>query len=776
MIMRSMNSWFLRIYILLLLSVIGFAISDSPWKIDADMYSVLPSGHALKDVDAAEREWSKNVSANFIILIGSENFDKAKNATFLLYDKFAKDKSLEKFEIFADSNALQELRNFFFKNKMRLQTKEFVQTLNTDISKIHRQAFSKIYGANPLVSLENLEQDPFLLSENGMEFIVNNQAAGVWEIRENLRVAKDGEGNSYVLINGKLAQGISPIAGKKNIMNRIKESAKAMEKEHGLRIAFSGIPFHINESSGNAQKEVAVITAISVLSVIFLLFFAFRSGLPLIAAICVIAISILFAASAVHIIFDRIHIFTFVFGTSIIGVSLDYSIHFFSHWKTAKANENGFGIRAKIIACLFLGFLTTQLGYAALMATRFPLLVQIAMFSFFGLLCAFLSVNILFPYFKLPSQSKRVLHIAFVARFFLAVKRYFARNKIMRVIALALLLAVFTHGFMNLKIENNLEDFYTMSKELKNSEKLASEIMNIGTGLFYIVWGSSPEEVLENEESLCANLDTLGSYLAVSAFIPSARTQAEIYNSIERNLLPLYKEQFMQIGFDSATAEARTILLTEEFQKEKDSILNLNSVFPEAMRQAIDRLWIGEINDKYYSAVLILKTKNRDLLKQTQANNAVLVDKVGEIGSELTVISKKIILMMLIAYSISLLFLSFVYGFRASLKILAVPIAASAISISIISLFGISMSFFAVSGIILTLAIGIDYSLFFSKGSGSGEIRFFAVFLSMLSTALSFGLLAFSNFAPVWHLGLSVSIGIFFCFLLSFFLFSRYDW
>ena len=754
-----MNLWFLRLYILLLLCVICPALVGLPWKIDADMYSVLPSGHVLKDIGVAEQKWSKNISANFMLLLNDKDFDKAKEATLLLHSKFAQDPSLEKFEIFADSNALQDLRNFFFENKMRLQTKEFVQTLNTNVSKIQQQAFSKIYGANPLISLEHLDEDPFLLSENGMELIMNNQAIGTWEIRDNLRVAKDSNGNSYILINGKLAEDISPIASKKNIINRIKEYAK----EQNLRIAFSGIPFHVNESSGNAQREVAIITALSMFSVVLLLLFAFRSGIPLIAAVAVTLISVLFAASAVQIIFDKIHIFTFVFGTSIIGLSLDYSIHFFSHWKVATANENGFSIRSKIILCLFFGFLTTQLGYIALMLTRFPLLVQIAAFSFFGLLCAFLSVNILFPYFKLPPQNKRALHIDFVARFFLAIKEYFVGNKIIRTAILTLLAVAFVIGLMNFRIENNLKDFYSMSKELQSYEKLSAEIMNAGTGLFYMVWGSSPEEVLENEEELRSHLDTLGSYLAVSTFVPSAKMQEEIYSSINKHLLPLYKEQFTTLG------------LTIKPQKEENNILDLNSKFPEAIQQTIDKLWLGKIDDKYYSTVLLLKVKDRDSLKKIQINNAILVDKVSEIGSELTAISKKIIFMMLLAYAISLLLLSFAYKFKEALKILLVPLLASVISASAMSLLGFSMSFFAISGTILTLAIGIDYSLFFSKGSGDGKITFFAVFLSMLSTVLSFGLLSFSNFAPVSHLGLSVSIGITSCFLLSFFLFSRYE-
>ncbi len=764
--MRSMNLWFLRFYLLLHLLVIGFAVSGLPWKIDADMYSILPKRYDSEDVSKAESEWNKNNSANFMILLGNKNFEVAKQAVLLLYGEFAENNSLETLEIYADSNAMQRLRNFFFENRMKLQTKEFVQTLSTDINKVRLQAFSKIYGANPLISLDNIDNDPFLLGENGMEYIMNNQMLGSWEIREDMRVAKDND-EFYILINGKLAKNVSSIAGKENVISKIRERAKIIEDDLDLHIAFSGIPFHINESSGKAGREISIITIVSILSVVLLLFFTFRSSFPLIATIGVTLLSALFAASVVHLIFGEIHIFTFVFGTSIIGLGLDYSIHFFSHWKTASANENGFSIRSKIILCLALGFFTTQLGYIALMTTQFPLLGQMAFFSSSGLLSVFLSVNILYPYFKLPAQDKRIL--PFVC------KRKFANNNTIRVIVFILLAVVLALGFLNLKMKNNLQEFYTMSKKLQDSEMLAAKITNAGAGLFYIVTGNSPEETLENEEILRSHLDSLSSYLAVSTFIPSAKSQAKVYNSINEYLLPLYAEQFMQIGFDSLTAKNKTIELTENFQKNRNKILTLDDTLPAIIRQTVDKLWIGEINGKYYSAVLLLKVKDKESLKKMQINNAILIDKRNEMETELTALSKKIIYMMLAAYAVSLIFLSFIYNFKSSVKILAIPLLASAMAAAIMSLFGISMSFFAVAGMILTLAIGVDYCLFFSKGSGNRDVRFFAVFLSMLSTVLSFGLLSFSGFTPVSHLGISVSIGIISCFLLSFFLLFHHE-
>jgi len=290
-----------------------------------------------------------------------------------------------------------------------------------------------------------------------------------------------------------------------------------------------------------------------------------------------------------------------VFGTSIIGLSLDYSIHFFSHGKISS-----------IFQCLALGFLTTQLGYLALITTQVPLLCQIAAFSIFGLLSSFLSVNILFPRFNLPPQNRRIPAVC----------------KINKAVVFAVVAAILAFGLPKLKIENKLQEFYTMSKELQNSEMLAAKVMNMGTGSFYIVSGNSPEETLENEENLRSHLDS--NYMAVSAFVPSAKLQTKVYNSIEKNLLPLYEKQFIQLGFDSATAKNKAVMPV-------DKILTLDDPMPAVIKQAVDKLWIGEVDGKYYSAVVLLKASD----KRPQIDNAILVDKKSEIEAGLHPFPKK---------------------------------------------------------------------------------------------------------------------------------------
>ena len=63
-----------------------------------------------------------------------------------------------------------------------------------------------------------------------------------------------------------------------------------------------------------------------------------------------IFISIGTAFCVTHLIFGNIHLITLVFGTSLIGSCLDYTVHYFINWKcSVELDTNSF--IALIIAC-----------------------------------------------------------------------------------------------------------------------------------------------------------------------------------------------------------------------------------------------------------------------------------------------------------------------------------------------------------------------------------------------------------------------------------------
>jgi predicted exporter len=718
-----MNSLFLKFWILIHVVVISIALCTLPWKIEANFTEIIATSKA-------EKAWMQNNSSSFAILVGHEDFETAKNSAMEFYDYFSKDSSLKYLELFIDDSALDDLRAFFFKYRYQLQSGKFIAA---DIKEIKAEALSRIYGLS-IASLENLELDPFLLGEN---WLFELASFGNFKIIDDMRVA-ELNGVNYILLTGKIAH--QPFL---EILEKMREKATAV----------SGIPFHVYESSSNAKREITIIATISMALIVFLIICLFRSPFPLFSMVGMILIASLFAASATRLVFGEIHILTFVFGTSLIGISTDYALHFFAHWKAG--GKNGFEVRSQIISCISLSFLTTMLGYTALMLTPFPLLRQMALFSFAGLLSAFLTVAILFPYVK-PSHPTK-----FRAPFFLGISKL----KIPFLIA-ACLIAV--PGLSRLQIKNDVAGFYSMSKELKHSEYLMSQVMNSGSGLFYLVQGSSPEETLANEEALCSKLDSIGNYLALTKFLPSVATQQKTYSFIEQNLLLPADSMLLELDFDSSAIYA----MRNDFAASKGKFLTSLAELPAVFRQAAERLWLGEIDGTYYSIAIPLEPKKKSEYAAINLPNVEFIDKANSVDAELTGISKMALLLMLAAYALVFALLCFLYGLKTASQIVAVPLLAVITAVSIMSIYGKPLTFFAVNGIILTLAIGIDYALFFAKGKGDISVISTGTLFSMLTTLLAFGTLSFSSFVPVASFGLAAFLGIFGCFFFTILLYS----
>ena len=133
------------------------------------------------------------------------------------------------------------------------------------------------------------------------------------------------------------------------------------------------------------------------IAVVLLLLLVFGSMRPLLLGVMTLALAITAAYTVVHLVFGEVHILALVFGSSLIGSVIDYSIHFFAdrfrdpeHWTPASAVPH-------VGPAILLGLTTTLVGYLVLAAVPFPGLEQIAVFCMTGLVVGCGCVLCLYP-------------------------------------------------------------------------------------------------------------------------------------------------------------------------------------------------------------------------------------------------------------------------------------------------------------------------------------------------------------------------------------------
>ena len=752
----------LTIPLLLLVSVFFLG----PVKINTMLFDMLPRSRQAREVMEADMILGEKNSRELVILAEAPDFHNAKKGAALLYAEFEHSPDFEKSSFYFDPSVMAEFSQYLYDYRFVIAGKETLSLLESGrAGEIAEDALASAFGAFNFIPLTHVENDPFFLAERRMGDLLTSSllSGGSLSLKEDV-LAAEKDGTWYVLLRMTLVPGAVSVSSSKNAVGKIYTAAAAVkESVADLEFYFSGVPFHSYESSSGAQREISLISTITLIIILFLFLFVFRSPLPVISSILAAGVSLALAASAALLVFREIHIITFVFGTTLIGTCVDYSVHFFVHWKGNPALKNGAQIRSRTAESIIMCVISTEISFFVFLLAPFPILKQFAVFSMTGLLSSFLTCFCIYPRFRMPGLSARQTNVSFITLRLSGISLPWTTRAAL-VIGIAVVSLVFlVFNYSKIKIENDISSLYTMSDSLLESEKRAAQVLDYGSlGWYFIVTGTNPEEILEHEESLAVRLEkeieqgNLGSYLGTSVFVPSINHQKKTYEAMKA-LLPLVPAQFEYLGFPPHYAES----FYNEFAAPLQYCLPEDAPFPAG----IDNLWIGQQGENYYSCVLLLHPAADEAVFRFIAEEfdfVHFINKAKDISSDLDTLTKTMLLFFLAAYLVISVVIFFVFPWRDSLKICVVPLFMVLVTMAGLVFNGIHLGFFPAAALVLVFGLGLDYIFYMisKKHERDKNLTSLAVVVSFLTTLLSFGALALSSFVPIHIFGLTVSAGL----------------
>ena len=750
---------------LLLALLLSFFFARPP-RFNTSLLDILPPSHSLKSVGQADAVLSANTSRAATVLAYAEDFSAAKAAATYLYEHAP---YFDEATLYVDAAATEGLTDFLFANRFNLLEAQTVAQLeNGDAELFAQDALARIYGAFTLTDSSLLADDPFdLTGTTLLRFLRAAQNGGAMAVKDGV-LAAEHDGVWYVMLRGSFSPAALSLAGKHSAVKELYAQCRSLTQTTGVCFAFSGVPFHSYESSSQAQRQVSVISAIGIVLVVLLFLAIFRSPLPAIVSAAAVVLSCGIGLAAVLLFFRQIHILTFVFGTTLIGTCVDYSIHFFVHWKGDAAVRDGAEIRQKILRGVGISFLSTEICFAALFLSPFPFLQQVAAFLFFGLLCAFLTVTCLFPYLPLPPAETRTIALLRTQSALRLNAPFLAVFRTLPLVLAMGAVVVLANNRSSVKIDNNLRDMYTMSDHLLESEKITAQVLDYGSvGWYFLIEGETAQDVLQTEEAFTALLaqaqadGKLHSYLATSDFVPSRARQERSYAACAQ-LLPLAAAQYDVLGFSDDGTEAAAFS-ADYASRARQSVLPDQADMPAILQSVTKSLWIGAIGDRWYSCVLPLHTDDEAYFRALAASvpGVYFVNKTADIGAELNALTAMMLKLLAAAFAAVLVLLCFCYPPKTVACITAIPVITVLVTFAALCLSHISIGFFSVTGVVLVFGLGLDYVIYAIEGKKSdGALNSLAILVSFVTPALSFGALALINFAPVHTIGLTVFVGL----------------
>ena len=727
---KLLAAWILYHAAVLIFFLSALIIFRNKIGIDSDLFNLVPKSISMASVKKADEKMMSVTSQNVFVLVANEDFDKAKQVAEAVYSQLEDSRNFESLSLYNDVSAMGEITDFLYKYRSFLideKTADAILDTDDGAENFALEALSKAYGGFTMLPLDNIDTDPFLLTEYHLQnYLTALQNAGTAMSVKDGVLASKFEGKWYIMIRGVLSRAGSKLASKNNAITEIyKACDSALDKTDGTNgtddatsFVFSGTPFHSHESSNSASREISIIATVSMLAVILLLIFIFRSVKPLVFSVASILISLGVAVLATLAVFHKMHVITLVFGTSLIGSCIDYSLHFFTHWAANKELKSSIEIRNQIFSGLLMAIISTGICFAILLFAPFTILKQMSFFCLTGLISSFLTTIALYPYIRLPEQRGNVRFTKGFSKLISTMQqKKVGRSVIILLFALSCLSILVFHK--NVRVKNNLLTLYDMKGRLLQDEITASQVIQYTPGGWYIVSGDTEEEALENEEKLRQQFEEMTQgqvgYVSTSSFVPSKAVQEKSRRAYKKLLEYYGFEQLSNLGFEEAEASDYIMSLLADYSFSKDEHVSFESGnIPGFLESAISSAWLGNVDGKYFTVLLPTRVTDyanyRSLAEQDQ--NVYFISKSQDISADLDSLTIMIFKFFIVAYILMFIMLRFFYSWKQAFKIISVPFLIILVVLAVFAAFKIDMEFFSVTGLILVFGLGLDYIIY----------------------------------------------------------------
>ena len=729
-----------RILFVLILVTLGVLVLFKPAHTETNILKAIFSSKS----DNLLVDLSSRFSAKINIIVESNDFEKAEEVSKTIYAKIDKTKMKS-----SDANITEIIEEYekYHNNLLSNQTRKYL--INKQYDKVEENAYEALY--NPVIPpVGSIEDDPFLLlTDFVMNLNENSQALSSFT-----PIQQNDKFYSLVMLDVDKELALSPTVLNKEV-KKLVDIQKEFSK-NGTKVYLTGAPIHSYFASSHSIFEINLICILSTLFVIGLVFWYFGSLSPLIPIGLSIGLGIYAGYCMTALVFRNIHILTFVFSTTLIGVCVDYSLHYFVALKEGKT---GTEVIKDIFKSLTVSLITTVSAFLILLFADFTLLRQISIFTITGLVTVYGIVVLWYPLWlnrrvgktqcphktdkdafvgqAMPdNNSNEKDHASLHLGIFVSKPRLTAQL-LSCLIAILLIIGLFHTHF-----DDNIKNMYTPPKTLLNAEKLFTEIAGTSADIsIFVVKGNNLEELLQKEEEIADKLNGI-EYQALSKYIPSEKRQKS--NQILRK--ELYRTKLNDFAI-FLPVQKRSQLISQNYG---NNFLSVNNDF-EFMKKNF-------LIDKNTS-IMVVSGYNGEKIDGVR-----IINFQKDISAQIKHCRRVCLGLLIPIFGLLYLLLAKIYDKKSGLKILLPSICAVILLFGFLGLFGCSINLFHLLAIFLIIGFGLDYSVFrFTNPEKAGD----SVFLSCITTVFSFALLAFAGFKLISSLGTVLSLG-----LLSSYIFS----
>ena len=714
-------------FIFVFLASLGYSLASLK-NVQTDIFSLIN----FKDAKEAKvlKEVQDEMASNFLVLVNSKELANDVQSLALKSSLF------KSFEATIDVN-LNDIKSDINRSKIALLSRGDLELLKNDKNAFFKKRAEEIFNSFSF-RLLNVNDDFFSLSSG---FSAKNGNVSL-NLADLMLEVKDGK-KSFFLLKGELKKGASS-EGLINFYNEI-EALKVGQNE--LFVHSSALYQAFSKQKNESESLYMSVVSLS-LTAIFLML-AFRN-LRIFYVIFIAVFGFIVAFAGTLLCLNELNILTILISTSLIGLMFDYVLHWLS-------KNEGEAIRASsiknMLKIFLLGLLITLSGYLAFTFSDLRLLKEVALFSAFALVAAFLASYFFMPLvFEGVKFYRSKIFDTFLTKF-CKLSDVVARHLGVKFLAISLILLAIFLGFdlKNLSKSENVKDYSNMPNSLLAD---SSYILSLtGNNQNTMIVTRSNGDILADEKSLLDELkkrNLIKDESSLSDMFLSKSEQSELKEAFK---MALDDEQIYAIyekfGFSKDEVRSEILKVLSEKELSVSEILALKSM------KDFKKFMLDENASVAYVSGFVKGAASDEVLER---HNAFSLNFASSLNESLTQAKELALMLKIAALVVAFLLLWVYFSALISALVMGVIIFGVLLTLFIFAVFGVNLSIFGVFGLILASAVGIDYMIFALNESLSEKERIYGIFCAFITSFISFFTLSFSQTAALSVFGLSVSL------------------
>ncbi|HVH42579.1 MAG TPA: MMPL family transporter [Labilithrix sp.] len=551
-------------------------------------------------------------------------------------------------------------------------------------------------------------------------------------------------------------------------LERIADTFRSVRTSGTQRLETSGLARMTVASEAQIRGDIERIGGLSTVGIALLFALLFRSPRMLGLGLVPLWFGSAVAIVASHLVFGEIHGLTLAFGTSLLGVGIDYAEHYFSHFSLTP-EKGADRVMSTVWPGLWMGAVTTIIGFSGLGLTGFPGVRQIAFFSTVAIASALLGTRWLLPPW-MPATYERPRVMARLASWTERVVEACRRRRWV-VFVPAMLVLAFVPGMLRTRFIDDVSVLLAMDPELVAEDaRVRDRVSPVDPGRFVIVVRQDEEEALDalhvtTEALEAARRDgVVDGYAPLGTILRSRATQNAAFERAKAkrdDVARLLREQ----GF---VADAFAPFFQALDRKAPD-LLTLAEVRASPLGDLVGPL-CPRLPEGQAFVIPLRGVRDVSALR-ARLPGAVVIDEAVLLESTYRQVRRHTMWMLLVGLGLIAATLALRYRSPSLVLAALLPGALGAVgAVSVAGLFGTPLNLLHFIGLLLVLSMGVDYGIFVVEGREGPEERahsLVSIATATSTTLLSFGLLALSPSPALRALGTTITVGLLLAALLS---------